>query len=37
MEERQFGDTGLKASADRFGTWEMGTTREWEVDLTSVS
>ncbi len=33
MEERQFGNTDLRASAVGFGTWEMGTTQYGEIDI----
>ena len=36
MKERHFGDTGLKASAVGFGTWEMGTTQYGEIDITQA-
>ena len=33
MQERQFGNTDLVASAVGFGTWEMGTTQYGEIDI----
>lgn len=33
MEQRQFGDTGLTASAVGFGTWEMSTTMYGHIDV----